>query len=120
MSQSVEQSDGRLYCAENASEVVQFDADNLISDFTSPSQPEDSVINQLIDSEPHHMPHPDYLRLCQDHSVDLTARQDSINWILKVHAHYHFRPVTAFLSVNYFDRFLSVHSLSAMTFMSKS
>ncbi|KAI3413148.1 Cyclin N-terminal domain-containing protein [Psidium guajava] len=57
------------------------------------------------------MPRPDYLRRCRDRSIDVTARQDSINWIWRVHAHYRFRPITAFLSVNYFDRFLSFHSL---------
>lgn len=30
---------------------------------------------------------------------------------MQVHAFYHFRPVTAFLSVNYLDRFLSLTSL---------
>lgn len=30
---------------------------------------------------------------------------------MQVHAHYHFSPVTAFLSVNYFDRYLSSYSL---------
>lgn len=29
----------------------------------------------------------------------------------QVHAHYHFHPVTALLSVSYFDRFLSSYSL---------
>ncbi|CAI9104254.1 OLC1v1002889C1 [Oldenlandia corymbosa var. corymbosa] len=43
------------------------------------------------------------------------SRQDSINWMLKVHAHYHFNPVTALLSVNYFDRFLSSYSLPAIS-----
>ncbi|KAK2974466.1 hypothetical protein RJ640_018631 [Escallonia rubra] len=32
---------------------------------------------------------------------------------MQVHAHHHFRPVTALLSINYFDRFLSAHSLPA-------
>lgn len=31
--------------------------------------------------------------------------------LVQVHALYHFRPITAFLSVNYLDRFLSFHSL---------
>ncbi|TYK29451.1 cyclin-D4-2-like [Cucumis melo var. makuwa] len=57
------------------------------------------------------MPRIDYLRRCRDHSIDVTARQDSINWILKVHSHYNFKPVTAILSVNYFDRFLSSNIL---------
>ncbi|EYU37563.1 hypothetical protein ABFS82_02G045500 [Erythranthe guttata] len=68
-------------------------------------------IARLLDSEPHHMPRPDYIRLCRNRSAHLTSRQDSINSILKVHAHFQFKPVTAFLSVNYFDRFLSSHTL---------
>ncbi|XP_004292116.1 PREDICTED: cyclin-D1-1-like [Fragaria vesca subsp. vesca] len=68
-------------------------------------------LRRLIDSEPHHLPSLDYLSLCRDRTVDVTARQDSINWILRVHAHYRFAPLTAFLSVNYFDRFLSTRSL---------
>lgn len=73
----------------------------------------DDVISRLIDceSESHNMLHPDYLHRFRDCSVIVTARQDSINWILNVHAHYKFRPVTALLSVNYFDRFLSSHFL---------
>ncbi|XP_059653031.1 cyclin-D4-1-like [Cornus florida] len=102
-----------LCCAENAADLFSSDAGTSISDLGSSdpihSPPSDeSAVDRLIGPETHHMPHPDQLR-----SIDLTARQDSINWILKVHAHYHFRPVTAFLSVNYFDRFLSSHSLPA-------
>ncbi|KAA8545764.1 hypothetical protein F0562_020785 [Nyssa sinensis] len=105
-----------LYCDEDAGDVFSSDADAWISPVSSSSalSPpcDESIINRLIDSEPRHMPHPDYLRRCRDRSIDLTARQDSITWILKVQAYYQFRPVTAFLSVNYFDRFLSFHSLS--------
>lgn len=39
---------------------------------------------------------------------------------MKVYAHYHFRPVTAVLAVNYFDRFLSAHSLPVRTNSGKS
>ncbi|XP_012093145.1 cyclin-D4-1 isoform X2 [Jatropha curcas] len=110
-----------LYCDEDAGEVVQFDSDSWISDrrpqsssFSFYSPPSDeSSINRLIDSEPHFLPLADYLHRCRDRFIDVTARQDSINWILKVHAYYHFRPVTVLLSVNYFDRFLSSHSLPA-------
>ncbi|KAF2294362.1 hypothetical protein GH714_009682 [Hevea brasiliensis] len=109
-----------LYCDEDANEVVQFDADSWISDclqspsFSGYSPPYDeNIVNRLIDSEPHFMPLSDYLHRCRDCSIDTTARQDSINWILKVHAYYQFRPITVLLSVNYFDRFLSSHSLPA-------
>ncbi|XP_057788120.1 cyclin-D4-1-like isoform X2 [Salvia miltiorrhiza] len=70
-----------------------------------------ALIARMLDSEPHHMPHPDYIHLCHNRSIHLTSRQDSINSILKVHAHFEFKPVTAFLSINYFDRFLAAHSL---------
>nr|GMC81230.1 cyclin-D4-1-like isoform X2 [Ipomoea batatas] len=74
--------------------------------------PDPSFIVRLFESEHNHVPHPDYrLQLLRHRPVHLAARQDSINWILKVHAHYHFNPATAFLSINYFDRFLSLHTL---------
>ncbi|KAG8645687.1 cyclin-D1-1 isoform X3 [Manihot esculenta] len=108
-----------LYCDEDAGEVVQFDSDSRISDnglrsfylsaYFPPS--DENTVDELLDSELHFMPSSDYLHRCRDRSVDATARQDSINWILKVHAYYHFRPLTVLLSVNYFDRFLSSHSL---------
>nr|GMC89591.1 cyclin-D4-1 isoform X2 [Ipomoea batatas] len=74
--------------------------------------PDPSFVIRLFESEHNHVPHPDYrVQLLRHRPVHLAARQDSINWILKVHAHYHFNPATAFLSINYFDRFLSVHTL---------
>ncbi|XP_031128753.1 cyclin-D4-1-like isoform X2 [Ipomoea triloba] len=74
--------------------------------------PDPSFIIRLFESEHNHVPHPDYrVQLLRHRPVHLAARQDSINWILKVHAHYHFNPATAFLSINYFDRFLSLHTL---------
>lgn len=47
----------------------------------------DDVMSRLIDreSETHHMLHPDYLHRFRDCSVFVTARQDSINWILNVY-----------------------------------
>ncbi|XP_076916087.1 cyclin-D4-1-like [Bidens hawaiensis] len=68
------------------------------------SHRQDSVIDSLIAAEPRHSPLSDHLRR---RSVNLIHRQDSINWILNAHSHYRFQPLTAILSVNYFDRFLS-------------
>ncbi|KAL3538789.1 hypothetical protein ACH5RR_002155 [Cinchona calisaya] len=97
-----------LYCDENTDEVIQSFPDTWIS---SPSDDDDStiIITHLFDSESRYIHSPDSLRRL---SLHLTSRQDSINWILKVHAHYHFKPVTALLSVNYFDRFLTSYSFS--------
>ncbi|KAI3445878.1 hypothetical protein Pfo_002543 [Paulownia fortunei] len=106
-----------FYCDEElADDVVRSDANSSPPpppEYCSAPIPSDesSFIAQLLDSEPHHMPHPDYIHLCQNRSIHLTSRQDSINSILKAHGHFQFRPVTAFLSINYFDRFLSSHTL---------
>ncbi|GAU42168.1 hypothetical protein TSUD_305130 [Trifolium subterraneum] len=42
----------------------------------------------------------------QTNPVLETIRRESVEWILKVNAHYSFSPLTAILAVNYFDRFL--------------
>ncbi|XP_045827173.1 cyclin-D3-2-like [Trifolium pratense] len=42
----------------------------------------------------------------QTNPVLETVRRESIEWILKVNAHYSFSPLTTLLAVNYFDRFL--------------
>ncbi|KAI6701489.1 hypothetical protein NL676_015813 [Syzygium grande] len=123
----------RLHCGEDVSDAdawIPAQSPDPASSSSSPPPPPppssdpfplpsdddaDTVVLGLIGSETHHMPRPDYLRRCRDRSIDVTTRQDSINWILRVHAHYRFRPITAFLSVNYLDRFLSFHSLPRET-----
>ncbi|XP_050209137.1 cyclin-D1-1-like [Mercurialis annua] len=98
-----------LFCEEDAGELVQSQLDTWIS--SRPLHPLDEhTFDYLIDSEPQFSPPSDYLLRYHRRSIDVTARQDSINWILKVRAYYHFSPVTVLLSVNYFDRFLSSHS----------
>ena len=80
-----------LYCAEDVEDVVSWDSDTWISDpGSSPlvyahSPPfDESTIERFFGSEPDHRPMEDYLCRCRDRSVDVTSRQDSINWILKV------------------------------------
>lgn len=46
--------------------------------------------------------------------VDAAARAESVAWILKVQRYYGFQPLTAYLSVSYFDRFLFSHRLPKM------
>lgn len=77
-----------LFCAEDADGVVSWEAgndDTWISSNHRPSSDDNAFdISRVFESEPHHMPRPDYLSRCRDRSIDVTARQDSINWILKV------------------------------------
>ncbi|KAK9071096.1 hypothetical protein SSX86_009664 [Deinandra increscens subsp. villosa] len=70
---------------------------------------EDSIIDSLIASESLRSPLHDYL--LRRH---VTLRQDSVNWILDAHAHFQFHPITAILSVDYFDRFLSAATSASL------
>ncbi|RZC62790.1 hypothetical protein C5167_024523 [Papaver somniferum] len=123
MGLSPEHSASNLYCCEDVGDLATWDNDTWISDLNLPldfseeidddddvEDDNNSLIDWLIDTEIHHIPlH--YLQRIRDHSIDPISRQNAINWILKVHEHYHFRPVTAYLTVNYLDRFLSSYPL---------
>lgn len=47
-------------------------------------------------------------------TIDASARTESVAWILKVQRFYGFLPLTAYLSVNYLDRFLYSRQLPKM------
>ncbi|CAL0316333.1 unnamed protein product [Lupinus luteus] len=89
------------------------DCAEITSDHLSPPLDEESITT-LLETESDHVPEKDYLHRCRQRLVNMTARLDAVNWILKVHAYYQFHPVTAFLSINYLDRFLSRTSLPVM------
>ncbi|KAG2724115.1 hypothetical protein I3843_01G003000 [Carya illinoinensis] len=105
-----------LYCNEVADEVMSPNADLICDrdvehatlDFLSY---DDSFIISLFDSEIDQMRELESLPHVRGDSGLISARKDAVNWVLKVHACYRFRPETAYLSVNYLDRFLSSQSL---------
>ncbi|KQJ90110.1 cyclin-D2-1 isoform X3 [Brachypodium distachyon] len=70
-----------------------------------------SFIAELIGGEADYSPRSDYPDQLRSRSVDPAARADSVAWILKVQVSYGFLPLTAYLAVNYMDRFLSLHRL---------
>lgn len=49
-----------------------------------------------------------------DQPIDASVRAEFVAWILKVQRYYGFQPLTGYLSVNYFDRFLFCHQLPKM------
>ncbi|KAL5707451.1 cyclin protein [Ranunculus cassubicifolius] len=49
----------------------------------------------------------EHLQLPKDSSSLSVARQEAVEWMLKVDAHYGFSPLTAVLAVNYLDRFMA-------------
>ncbi|XWS22549.1 hypothetical protein CRYUN_Cryun29cG0046200 [Craigia yunnanensis] len=94
-----------LLCGEDSDEVFSGDSPACSSELDSPSSGiEESSIAGFIEDERNFVPGFDYLARFQSQS--LKAREESVAWILKVQAFYNFQPLTAYLSVNYLDRFL--------------
>ncbi|KAK4376816.1 hypothetical protein RND71_003112 [Anisodus tanguticus] len=71
----------------------------------------DESIAALIEDERNFVPGFDYIERFQSQSLNAVAREESVAWILKVQRHYRFQPLTAYLAINYFDRFLYSRSL---------
>ncbi|RAL37687.1 hypothetical protein DM860_000381 [Cuscuta australis] len=71
----------------------------------------DESIAGLINDERNFVPGIDYAERLHSQSIDAAARGDSVNWILKVQQRYGFQPLTAYLAVNYFDRFIYARRL---------
>uniref|UniRef100_A0A2P2JLY1 B-like cyclin n=1 Tax=Rhizophora mucronata TaxID=61149 RepID=A0A2P2JLY1_RHIMU len=94
-----------LLCSENSSEVLSGESPDSSSDLESSNCTEESIA-RFIEDERNFVPGFDYLSRFQSRSLDASAREESVAWILKVQAYYRFQPLTAYLSVNYLDRFL--------------
>ncbi|XP_022946477.1 cyclin-D1-1-like isoform X1 [Cucurbita moschata] len=97
--------DSHLLCDEDSSDILSGESPEYSSDLESPASSEDSIAS-FIEDERHFVPGIDYLSRFHSQSLDSSARADSVAWILKVQAYYGFQPLTAYLSVNYLDRFL--------------
>ncbi|KAI3758313.1 hypothetical protein L6452_05872 [Arctium lappa] len=72
----------------------------------------DECLNLLIEKEcEQFVGFFDYLNKLNNGDLDLVARQEAVDWITKVHAHFKFGPLSVYLSINYLDRFLAVYEL---------
>ncbi|XP_074573021.1 cyclin-D3-1-like [Curcuma longa] len=65
----------------------------------------------LIERESQHLPQEGYAKRLLRKQSAMAVRSDAIALIQKLHAHHNFGPLSAYLSVNYLDRFLSCHEL---------
>lgn len=93
-----------LLCGEDSG-ILSEDLPEYSSDLESPAYIEESIAG-FIEDERNFVPGFDYLERFQSQSLDASARDESVAWILKVQTYYGFQPLTAYLAVNYFDRFL--------------
>ncbi|KEH19936.1 carboxy-terminal domain cyclin [Medicago truncatula] len=115
-------SDCELLCGEDSSEVLTGDLPECSSDLDSSSssqlpssslfaEEEEESIAVFIEHEFKFVPGFDYVSRFQSRSLESSTREEAIAWILKVHEYYGFQPLTAYLSVNYMDRFLDSRPL---------
>ncbi|XP_043710871.1 cyclin-D3-1-like [Telopea speciosissima] len=65
----------------------------------------------MVEKECQHLPKNDYMKRLQSGDLDMGARGEAVDWMGKVHAYYSFGPLSAYLSINYLDRFLSAYEL---------
>ncbi|GLT36504.1 hypothetical protein SLA2020_108770 [Shorea laevis] len=99
-----------LLCGEDSADLFSGESPGCSSEFDSSACVEESSIASFIEGERNFVPGFDYLARFQSQSLDVSAREESVAWILKVQAFYNFQPLTAYLSVNYMDRFLCSYS----------
>ncbi|XP_031499074.1 cyclin-D4-1-like [Nymphaea colorata] len=111
-----------LLCAEDNNSVMGWDDEVVGESFREEPRPgggsamdlppcSDEFIEALVSNEREYLPQGDYASRFQSGVLDVSIRRDAIEWIWKVHAHYNFVPLTAYLTVNYLDRFLSCYEL---------
>ncbi|KAB1207934.1 Cyclin-D1-1 [Morella rubra] len=93
-----------LLCGEGSG-ILSEESPECSSDIDSRACSEESIA-EFIEDERNFVPGFDYLARFRSQSLDASAREESVAWILKVQAYYGFQPLTAYLSVNYLDRFL--------------
>ncbi|RRT79290.1 hypothetical protein B296_00000843 [Ensete ventricosum] len=100
-----------LLCVEDNSCILGFDDGDGDNDEYEEHTRGYECLAFLVERESAHMPREDYAERLRSGSLDLSIRRDAIDWILKVHGHYNLGPLSAYLSVNYLDRFLSNYEL---------
>lgn len=70
------------------------------------------TLRELFEKERRHLLEADYMLLMRSSKgIDAASRRRAVSWLLKMCELFKFSAYTASLSVNYFDRFLSLHQL---------
>ncbi|KAL7596281.1 hypothetical protein Lser_V15G31012 [Lactuca serriola] len=91
---------------QNQPSIKNHDAEDSVLDFPLQS---DECLSVLYKKESEQFVGLDYLMKLRNGNLDFVARQQAVDWIKKVHAHFNFGPLCAYLSINYLDRFLAVY-----------
>eukprot|EP00250_Pteridium_aquilinum_P028292 c3690_g1_i1 orf=269-1381(-) len=66
----------------------------------------------LLEREKHYAPQADFaLKMQSSKGIDASSRKKAVSWLLKMGEFFKFTAYTSSLSINYLDRFLSLHHL---------
>ncbi|CAH2061510.1 unnamed protein product [Thlaspi arvense] len=76
-----------------------------------PSSLREDRIGEMLEREAEFSPGADYLKRLRSGDLEFRVRNQALDWILKVCAHYNFGPLCICLSMNYLDRFLTSYQL---------
>ncbi|XP_010417008.1 PREDICTED: cyclin-D2-1-like isoform X2 [Camelina sativa] len=68
-------------------------------------------IREMLEKEIEFCPGADYVKRLRSGDLDLSFRNQALDWIFKACAHYHFGHLCICLSMNYLDRFLTSYEL---------
>lgn len=77
----------------------------------------EECLAEMLEREWEHLPVSDYLERLKNGELDVVAREEVVDWILKVHAHFNFGPMCLYFSISYLDRFLSAYELPSKAWM---
>ncbi|VVB09827.1 unnamed protein product [Arabis nemorensis] len=65
----------------------------------------------MVEKETDFKPGIDYLNRLRSGDFEFRLRNEATDWIWKACVHHHFGPLCIYLSINYFDRFLTTSEL---------
>ncbi|MED6198423.1 hypothetical protein PIB30_066169 [Stylosanthes scabra] len=85
--------------------------EELLWQVVPPQELSEEYLALMVEKECHHLPSQDYLHRLRNGDLDFGARNHAIHWIQTVREHFGFGALSAYLSINYLDRFLSAYEL---------
>jgi cyclin D1/2/4 len=105
-----------LLCTEEPELLADEDlSDETVPDLMISAVDFDESIAGLLEDERKYLPKIEYIQRYDTEPLEVSAREKSVQWILKVQRYFGFQPMTAYLAVSYLDRFLSTRGLQADT-----
>lgn len=101
--------DARAKCENDDNEDDVMETSMFVEEEHTPSGLQ-LALHDLFEREKQYMPQADF-RMQHSEGIDASSRKKAVSWLLKMRDFFKFTAYTASLSINYLDRFLSLHHL---------